>query len=342
MFNNQRISSIVQSRSLSLEIIFLGTSSGVPTKSRNVSAVAVEVGQSKSWFLVDCGEATQHQLQHCRLSLKNLRAIAITHVHGDHCYGLPGLLASAGMTERTDSLVIIAPEGIKPWLETTMEMTQMYLPYSLEFIATEKLAEQQFDDVKITITPLSHRVPSFAYGFTQSLSQRVLKSEALKLAGLPQGPLWGELQSGSDVEFNNKTFLASDYVQTLQHKNKVVICGDNDNPNLLKSMCIDADVLVHESTYTEDMADKASNVGHSYATQVAQFAEEVSVPHLILTHFSARYQSNKEGEGSVEQMRVEAKRVFSGNLFLARDFDHFRLNQQHKLTLLNEEKSRED
>ena len=324
-----------------MEILFLGTSSGVPTKTRNVSAVAVQAGQSKSWFLVDCGEATQHQLQYCKLSLKNLRAIAITHVHGDHCYGLPGLLASAGMAGRTESLVIIAPQGIKPWLETTMEMTQMYLPYSLEFIATEELAEQQFDEVKVTITPLSHRVPSFAYSFTQSSSQKVLKSEALKLAGLPQGPLWGRLQSGVDVEFDNQTFLSSDYVESLQHSNKVVICGDNDNPSLLKSMCDGADVLVHESTYTEDMADKASNVGHSYAKQVAQFAEEVTVPHLILTHFSARYQSNQEGEGSVEQMRVEAEQVFNGRLYLARDFDHFRLNQQHQLTLLNEGKSRE-
>ena len=129
-----------------MEVIFLGTSSGVPTKHRNVTAIAVKMLKSKSWYLVDCGEGTQHQILHTNLSLNNLQAIFITHVHGDHCYGLPGLLASAAMSGRTNSLTIIGPGNIREFIENTQKTTQMRLSFNINFIDVEKVS--YFDDVK--------------------------------------------------------------------------------------------------------------------------------------------------------------------------------------------------
>lgn len=117
-----------------MDLIFLGTSSGTPTKQRNVTGLALAADSGKAWYLVDCGEATQHQLLHTPLSLNGLRAIFITHVHGDHCYGLPGLLASAAMAGRKDPLPIVAPKGIEAWIRATLELTAVFLPFALEFI----------------------------------------------------------------------------------------------------------------------------------------------------------------------------------------------------------------
>ena len=119
--------------------MFLGTSSGTPTKQRNVSAIAIKKANAKSWHLIDCGEGTQHQILHTHLSLNTLSSISITHIHGDHCYGLPGLLASAAMAGRTDPLLIIAPQGIQRFIETTCQLTELQLPYKINFLAVETM-----------------------------------------------------------------------------------------------------------------------------------------------------------------------------------------------------------
>src|SRR5690606_26719888 len=111
-----------------MNLIFLGTSAGMPTKFRNVTALAVQEDTGRAWYLVDCGEATQHQILRTKLSLNRLAAIFITHVHGDHCYGLPGLLASTGMSGRTEPLVIVAPAGIEDWINSTLQLTSLHLP----------------------------------------------------------------------------------------------------------------------------------------------------------------------------------------------------------------------
>ena len=133
-----------------LHFTFLGTSSGVPTLTRNVSALAIRNSKNKDWILVDAGEGTQHRIQQAKLSLQNLVAICITHVHGDHCYGLVGLLASAGMNARTAPLTIIAPKEIQQWIEVTAQLTDLHLPYPLNFINVNEAAQiLQIDIYKI-------------------------------------------------------------------------------------------------------------------------------------------------------------------------------------------------
>jgi ribonuclease Z len=315
-----------------MELLFLGTSSGTPTKTRNVTALALIEDQSSAWSLVDCGEGTQHQLLRTSLSVRDLQAIFITHVHGDHCYGLPGLLASAGMSGRQAPLTIAAPQGIEEWFRSTSALTQLHLPFAVEFMPSESLAGLRVGRSTVDAIELSHRVPSYAYAFTEARVEPVLDTERLLREGVPQGPLWGRLKKGQDVEHQGRQLQSADYLTHPYPPRKIIVGGDNDRPELLTEVSRGCQVLVHEATYTADVAAKVGpDVGHSCAQQVAAFAQSAGLPNLVLTHFSARYQSGAQGGPSIEDIRAEAASAYGGRLLLAEDFARYRLDRTGQL-----------
>lgn len=367
------------------KLTFLGTSSGMPTKYRNVSGLAVESinpylsGDKKNsknnrpWILIDCGEGTQHQLLKTKLSLHQLEAICITHVHGDHCYGLAGLLSSMAMSGRKTALKLIAPKAISKLLDTLTITTQLYFPFDIEFIAIESLFDKQDSlaknfpakididftpthSLQIAITALSHRVDSFAFSLTQSIKHLVLDTDKLRNKGIAPSPIWGRLKAGEDVALDStdidsgdtdggstdgsNVLKSSDFVHCKSEQIKVVISGDNDEPSLLTEAIKNATLLVHESTYTQEVADKIDarvdgiKPQHSTAKQVATFANHQQLPYLILTHFSARYQLFDDPSASLANMghvREEVEAYFDGkfeeNFWLAEDFDRYIVQQ---------------
>ena len=346
-----------------LKLTFLGTSAGVPTKQRNVTALAIEClnpyrsatnqqqnKKSRPWVLIDCGEGTQQQLLHTKLSLHQLEAICITHVHGDHCYGLPGLLASVAMSGRREPLMIIAPKAIATLLEVITVTTELYFPFVINFMAIENLLSQPDSKNKgqvaisldnqhqlvIDIHPLSHRVASYGFGLTQTISRRTLNTDKLTAAGLPASVLWGRLQQGEDViTENGRKLYSADYVDNEVQRTRVVVAGDNDTPEYLSAAVVDTDLLVHEATYTHEVLNKiqAKNPDfdpmHSSAQLVGRFAQENSLKNLILTHFSARYQSFDNPNSNTPNMahiRLDAESAYKGNLWLAADFDQYMVN----------------
>ncbi|WP_263262254.1 MBL fold metallo-hydrolase [Pseudomonas sp. RIT-PI-S] len=314
-----------------MELLFLGTSSGTPTRARNVSGLALLAGQGKGWYLIDCGEGSQHRLLRTTLSLHGLAGIFITHVHGDHCYGLPGLLASAGLQGRTAPLDIIAPAGIERWLLTTLELTHTTLPYTLRFHATEALAQGGlWGDGRMTVsaTALSHRVPSYAYRFDATAAQPRLDFARLERDGVERGPAWGALVRGEDVQQGERLLRSADYVRHDTPAQCIVVGGDNSQPDLLMQACQGAQVLVHEATYTAAVAEGKAHHGHSSAAAVAEFAAVAGLPNLVLTHFSPRYQATPQRGLSIEDLRSEAAARYAGHLVLAADFDHFRLTRE--------------
>jgi ribonuclease Z len=320
-----------------MEMIFLGTSSGTPTKDRNVSGLAIKMQQQKSWCLVDCGEGTQHQLLHTKLSLKHLAAIFITHVHGDHCFGLPGLLASAAMAGRTEPLTVVGPEPIHTLITTCQQVSDTYLPYAIEFTAVESLADELIvGNMRVTRHALSHRVPSFAYRFTEQSVNRALHVEKLLADGIPQGPLWGQLQQGLPIQLTAGEPVAAEiYLLPARKPRAVMVGSDNDRPELLAQAMAGVDVLIHEATYTQAVADQVGpGPQHSSAQRVAQFAASIGLSNLILTHFSARYADhNKHGLG-ITEIVDEANTHYSGRLHLARDFDRYHLQVNGELSQL--------
>lgn len=318
-----------------MDLLFLGTSSGTPTKARNVSGLALLEDTGKGWYLIDCGEGTQHRLLRTPLSLHDLRAIFITHVHGDHCYGLPGLLASAGMMGRKAPLAIIAPDGIETWIRATQQMSQSWLGYELSFHAVETLDQWRSQNIRVEATALSHRVPCYGYRFTEARPDPRLAIDLLERDGIPRGPLWGQLARGFDVQHEGRTLRSDDYLNFTRTPRRIVIGGDNDRPELLAEACQGAQVLVHEATYTQAIINDARNTfGHSTAAQVATFTQQAGVPNLVLTHFSARYQPGQQRGHSIEDVRQEAAEHYRGQLFLAHDFLRLRLGKDGVLGII--------
>jgi ribonuclease Z len=316
-----------------LEFTFLGTSSGVPTLTRNVSGLAIHYGKTKDWILVDAGEGTQHRVQQAKLSLQHLKAICITHVHGDHCYGLMGLLASAGMNGRKDPITIIAPKEIQDWLEATRHLTELFLPYPLHFIDSHTF-NSSFDledKVSIKVYPLHHRVPSYAYAFKATSFQRKLDHQRLVQLEIPKGKLWGDLQQGLTIEWNGQLLHGKDFViENTQHVSAIV-SGDNDQPELLKDACRNVALLIHETTYTQAVLDKVgSGPMHSSAKIVAEFAQMMSLPNLIATHLSARYH---DADG-VQKIHDEIAEYYHGHFYIADDFHRYTLSASGELTLI--------
>jgi ribonuclease Z len=318
-----------------MEFQFLGTSSGTPSRSRNVSGLALHSPVSKGWVLVDCGEGTQHQILRTPLTLHGLQGIFITHMHGDHCYGLPGLLASAGMAKRTAPLPIVGPPPLRRFLDAVMETSELALPFALDVITIDELPQRApLPDFEVRATALSHRLPSWAYTFTERVVERRLDPERLRAAGVPRGAAWGRLQRGEDMVLEDGRLVrASDVLQAPRRPRRIVVGGDNDRPELLLDEARRADVLVHEATYTEAVRLKVGpGPQHSSALMVGRMAQEAGVPHLVLTHFSPRYQERPApGQAGIADVEAEARSVYDGGLFMARDFDRYALDREGRL-----------
>jgi len=315
-----------------MELIFLGTSSGTPTRQRNMSGLALRLRGARSWVLVDCAEGTQHRILRTPLSVMSLRAVFITHMHGDHCYGLPGLLASAGLMGRSEPLTIVGPPPLRAMIECIMQASELNLPFALAWLTPDELVHGPLlPGLAIDATALSHRIPSWAYGFTEAAIERRLDTGKLRADAIPSSALWGEIQQGRDVILlDGRAITAADYLLPPRRARRIVVAGDNDSPELLTVSAHDADVLVHEATYTEEVLQKIGpGPQHSSAMRVAQFAEGAGVRNLVLTHFSPRYQYG--GPLPLSLLEKEARAQYGGHLLLAGDLDHYVLDRTGEL-----------
>lgn len=322
-----------------MHFTFLGTSAGMPSRERNVTALALATEQARHWYLVDCGEATQHQLLRTAYSAVRLRAIFITHVHGDHCYGLPGLIASAQMGgQRSEPLTICAPAGVAEFVDAAFRHTALEPLYPIHFVRSDT-PDFRYQDEAVTVTSiaLSHRVPSYGYRVVERVRERRLDPARLDAEGVPRGPLWGELQRGETVTLaDGRTIAPAQVCEPQRAPRCVVVGGDNDDPGLLRPALRDCNLLIHEATYSETvLARIGPQYQHSTPAQVARVAAEMALPNLCLTHFSQRFRRRpRPGEAGIAELEAEARQHYAGNLVMAADFDSYELRRDGRLVRL--------
>jgi len=307
-----------------MKITFLGTSAGKPTKERNVSALALELDQDNKWFLFDCGEATQHQILKTSLSVGKLSAIFITHLHGDHYYGLPGLLSSKTLDKALSPLTIYGAKGIKKFIECVIDISYEHLGYKLKIIEIEADTLLHFERFSLKILPLIHSIESFAYLIDEYDITNKLDEEKLRLEGLKPSPLYGELKRGKNIIYQGKEFLSSEYMLSPILGRRVIIAGDNSEPNILGEYLDRLDLLVHESTYTQEVYNALpTKFLHTTAKKLGEATQKHHVKNLIATHISARY--SQGSSYNVQMICDEIKSSYKDNCFVANDFDVFYL-----------------
>ncbi|MDL5142034.1 ribonuclease Z [Bacillus atrophaeus] len=295
-----------------MELLFLGTGAGMPAKSRNVSSIALKLlEERRSVWLFDCGEATQHQILHTSIKPRKIEKIFITHMHGDHVYGLPGLLGSRSFQGGEDELTIYGPKGIRAFIETSLNVTATRLTYPLAIIEIEEGVIFEDDQFTVTAKPVIHGVPAFGYRVQEKDMPGALKADLLKEMKIPPGPIYQKIKQGEEVTLEDgRVINGRDFLDEPKKGRVVAFSGDTRGCSNVKELAVDADVLVHEATFAKGDDKLAHDYFHSTTEQAAKTAKEAGAKKLILTHISARYQ----GEASLQMLLTEAEDIFPNSM----------------------------
>lgn len=306
-----------------MELIFLGTGAGVPAKERNVSSVALHLFQERgTTWLFDCGEATQHQILYTNVKLGKVEKIFITHLHGDHIFGLPGVLGSRSFQGTESKLTVYGPVGIKDFIDISMKVSNTHVKYELEIIEFEEGIIFDDETFQVEVRKVEHGIDSYGFRITEKDIQGTLLVDKLKEIGIRPGPDYARIKRGENVLLSDGTVIeASNFVGELQKGRIISIIGDTRPCSNIQYLCKDADVLVHEATFSAKEEKNAHTFYHSTTLDAAKSAQINNVGQLIITHISSRYQGN-----SAQLLIDEVRSVFQ-NSYIAEDFKQFQIGR---------------
>jgi ribonuclease Z len=270
-----------------MKLVFLGTSAAQPTERRGLSCICLE--NNGEILMFDAGEASQISYMKSGLGWNKKMKLFVTHLHGDHCVGILGLLQTMSMQKRTESLEIFGPKGIDEFLAANIKVLNFGLSFSI--LITIVKEGKIFEDKKFSMyaAKASHSITAFSYLFEEKDKPGKFNVEKAKELGIPEGKLWNKLQNGEEI-INNKEIIKP--VQVLGKKRpgkKIGISGDTMPTKELEEFFKECDYLVFDSTFLDEEKQKAQDTCHSTAKQAAQLGKNSNVKNLILTHFSARY-----------------------------------------------------
>ncbi|MFA4907828.1 MAG: ribonuclease Z [archaeon] len=296
---------------MAIKITFLGTGGSTPTKQRGLTGVALNFAGEN--FLFDCPEGNQRQMMAAGVSYLKVHAVFFSHYHGDHVLGFPGLIATMNIHEREEPLKVFGPHGISEFVENALRIAGIQEKFEIipiEVRSGKILEERAFF---VSAFPLRHNVPCYGYSFVEKGNLgKFNKEKALKL-GIPEGPLFRQLQEGKTVKWKEKTFRPEQVLEkNLARKDKKVsfVVDTMASPSYLEAIA-DSDILIHESSFLEEMAERARETQHCTAMQAAEIAKKSGAKALYLVHFSPRHKQS-------EKFELEARRVF-GNVVAAKD-----------------------
>jgi ribonuclease Z len=288
---------------MSLRTIFLGTGGSVPTPSRGLPAVLV--CRKGEQILFDCGEAVQRQMVVAGGGFHRKMKILVTHMHGDHVLGLPGLMQTMALLDRKRKLDVYGPTGIREFLECIKKTVQFALTFQVEIheIDGEGIICEE-EEYSIQAAWSNHVIPSLAYAIVEKPRPGRFYPEKAKALDIPKGPLWSRLQQGHEIRLQRGRIVKPAEVMGSPRKGrKIVYTGDTRPFKNLVKLAAGANLLIHDATFEDDLRERAFEDGHSTPSQAADDAKKAKVKQLILTHISARY-----SDASI--LLKQAKRIF--------------------------------
>jgi ribonuclease Z len=296
-----------------MKLVFLGTGGSYPSKERNLACVALKMMNGEV-ILFDCAEGTQRQMMFTSISFMQVKCILLSHFHGDHFLGLPGLVQTMYLNERKDPLDIYGPPKTVRRIEGLLGTGHFNPTFALRVHDLEGGQVVERDGYKIRATWANHGVPDMAYSVEEDARPgKFDKPKALEL-GIPEGPLFGKLQRGETVTVKGQKFTPEMVMGPPRKGRKVVYTGDTAPCDAVEELAQNADALIHDSTGGTDIEEKMNEWGHTSSRQAAEIAKKANVKLLFLTHISPRYR-----EEDSKTLLEDARAVFP-QTYLAKDF----------------------
>lgn len=284
-----------------MQLTFLGTAGSWPTKERSASAIAVDL--ERELVLLDCGEGTQRQFFQSSASFMRVRRVFLTHFHGDHFLGLPGLIQSMCLNNRTEPLDIYGPRDAKEMVDRVLQLGYFTLRFPVQVHALPPGHSVELEGYTVRTTLADHPVPSVAYRIDEAARRGRFDGDLARSLGI-RGPDFGKLEAGESVHVGNRVVHPSDVMGPPRPGRSIVYSGDSAPSEEIRKLAQEATVLIHESTTAQDLEAEANRWGHSSARQAADLAKAAHVGTLFLTHFSSRYKA-------LEPLEQEAQAVFA-------------------------------
>lgn len=272
-----------------LKITFLGTAASVPTNDRSLPSIIIQ--REGDILMFDCGEGTQRQMIKAKIGLNREMAIFITHMHGDHVLGLPGVIQTMSLLGRDKPLQIYGPPGIRDFLESVFRNVKFWLNFPIEIGEVEREGTiHESKDYEIQAVWAKHSTQSLAYAFIEKPRPGRFHPEKATALGVPKGPLWSTLQRGLEVILpEGRIVRPLDVMEPPRPGRKIVYSGDTRPSERIADLAKNADILIHEATLSDELTEKAEEEGHSTPSEAARIALKANVKLLVLTHISARY-----------------------------------------------------
>ena len=283
-----------------MKLVFLGTSAAQPTAKRGLSCICLE--REGEILMFDAGESTQISYMKSGLGWNKKMKLFVTHLHGDHCIGILGLLQTMSMQNRTESLEIFGPKGIDEFLAANIKILNFGLSFSILITIVNEGTIYENNKFLIHAAKANHSITAFSYLFEEKDKPGRFYVEKAKELGIPEGELWNKLQNGEDITNNEKIIKPEQVLGKKRLGKKIGISGDTMPTKELEEFFRECDYLVFDSTFLDEEKQKAQDTCHSTAKQAAELGKNANVKNLILTHFSARYKDEIGHKTEAEQI----------------------------------------
>ena len=270
-----------------MKIVYLGTSAAAPTVERSLTCICLI--HENEVLMFDAGEGAQIAYLKAGLPWNKKMKIFVTHLHGDHCLGILGLLQTMSLQKRTESVEIYGPAGIEEFVTANIKVLNFGLPFPVFITIVDEGNVVNEKNYRINCCEAQHGITAYSYSFEENERVGVFYPEKAKELGVPEGKMWQELQNGNSVEIDGKVIESSQVTGEKRPGKKIGISGDTRPTEKLEKFFQDSDYLSFDCTFSFDLQDRAVETNHSTAKEAAELAKKANVKNLILTHFSARY-----------------------------------------------------